>query len=146
MIISEEMIVYLKLIHGSFNTLVFILFCYQGWMGLKIRIARNSGRYPISSVIKRHRKAGPFLSILGVSGYIAGLIVGRLGHDHTHTSTFSPHLALGSVLVIAILLVFLISRRIKGLDSFWRTIHFFAGLCLLCLYILQVLFGLNILF
>lgn len=28
--IGKEVVVYLKFIHGSFNSLVFILFCYQG--------------------------------------------------------------------------------------------------------------------
>jgi hypothetical protein len=143
---SKEVMVYLKAIHGSFNSFVFILFCYQGWLGLKIRISRKTGRYPISSVIKRHRKAGPFIAGLGLSGYAAGLIVGRLSHDHAHTSTSSSHLMLGSVLVVAILVVLLLSRRIKGMDPFWRTIHFFSGLCLLCLYMTQIIFGLNILF
>jgi len=60
--VSKDVIVYLKAMHGSFNSLMFILFCYQGWLGLKVRIARNEGRYPIPTVIKRHRKAGPFLA------------------------------------------------------------------------------------
>ena len=143
--ISKEVVVYLKIMHGSFNSLVFIFFCYQGWLGLQIRKARAQGRYPIPSTIKRHRTAGPFLAGLGLLGYVAGLIVGRLGHDHAHTSAFSPHLVSGSVLVIAIVLVLLISKRIKGIDPFWRTIHFSSGLCLLCLYVIQIIFGLRIL-
>ena len=141
--ISKEVVVSLKAMHGSFNSLVFILFCYQGWIGLRVRIARIEDRYPVTSVIKRHRKAGPFFAGLGLLGYIAGLIVGRLSNDHAHTTSFSLHLILGSVLVVAILVVLLISRRIKGMDPFWRTIHFFSGLCLLCLYIIQIISGLG---
>lgn len=144
--ISKEVVVYLKVMHGSFNSLMFILFCYQGWLGLKIRIARVEDRYPITSVIKRHRKAGPFLVVLGLLGYVAGLIVGAVSEDHAHTFTFSPHLVLGSVLVVTILAVLLISRRIKGIDPFWRTIHYCFGICLLCLYVIQIIFGLNVLF
>jgi len=143
--ISKEVVAYLKVMHACFNSLVFILFCYQGWLGLKIKKARIEGRYPISSIIKRHRKTGPFIAGLGLLGYFAGLIVGRLSHDHAHTFSFSPHLVLGSVLVIAILLVLLISKRIKGVNPFWRTIHFSFGLCLLCLYVIQIIFGLRIL-
>lgn len=31
--VSKEVVVYLKAMHGSFNSVVFILFCYQGWAG-----------------------------------------------------------------------------------------------------------------
>jgi hypothetical protein len=33
---------YLKILHGSYNAVIVILFFYQGWLGLSIRRAASS--------------------------------------------------------------------------------------------------------
>ena len=141
--INREIIAYLKLAHGSFNGLVFLLFCYQGMMGKKIRRTRKEGRPHDVALIKRHRMNGPILALLGMAGYIAGLTIGFL--DHGLTFKYPLHLGVGSVIFVTIVLIFFVSKQIKGHDSHWRDLHFYLGLLLLGLYCAQIFTGLGIL-
>jgi hypothetical protein len=54
---------YFKLAHGTFNSLVMLLFIRQGWLGLQIRKNRLSGT-PLVPAIKRHRRTGPIAAAL----------------------------------------------------------------------------------
>jgi len=143
--IEKELVAYLKLVHGLFNSLVFLLFCYQGWMGWRIRRSRQAGGPPSFAVVKRHRKTGPVFAGLGIMGYLFGLVLGWLNHNLNLNYRHTIHLPVGTVLAVAIVLAFLASRGIKSPDSSWRTHHFLLGLLLLSLYFFQVIIGLGIL-
>lgn len=134
---------YLKILHGSFNTVVGLLFLYQGSLGLRIRKERRAGGQRNVTVIKRHRRWGPILAILGVAGYLAGAVLVYI--DKGHLVGYSIHLMAGSCIALLIMTTFIISRKIKGSESPWRTPHFVIGLFILSLYLLQIYIGLNIL-
>lgn len=64
---------YLKVVHVAFNAGIILLFLYQGWVGLRIRKARKGGGGFVPKNISRHRKLGPILALLGLSGLFFGL-------------------------------------------------------------------------
>ena len=131
-----------KLIHGSFNTLLALAFFYQGWMGLKIRRGRHRAELPIK-VMKRHRRLGPWLVGLGIFGYCAGLILVYI--DKKNLLEYPLHLIVGCVIVLLLLGQYWVSRKIKGLDSPWRTPHLAIGVGIIVLYVFQILVGLSVL-
>ena len=141
--ISAEYMDYLKVLHGSFNTIVGFLFLYQGLLGLRIRKERKSGGQRDVMVIKRHRREGPIFAALGVTGYLVGVVLVYL--DTGHLVEYPSHLITGSGIALLIMTTFIISRKIKGSESPWRTPHFVIGLCILFLYLLQIYIGLDIL-
>ncbi|MFN3481293.1 MAG: hypothetical protein ACK415_13040, partial [Thermodesulfovibrionales bacterium] len=47
----------------------------------------------------------------------------------------------GLSIILLVAITFIISRKIKGLDSPWRTPHFRIGLVILLIYFIQVLIG-----
>jgi peptidoglycan/LPS O-acetylase OafA/YrhL len=134
----------LKILHGSYNTLVMFLFFYQGFIGWKIRRERIQGKTRDFSLIRKHRKAGPIFAILGVLGFLIGLVLVFI--DKGHLLQYPIHFTFGLLLVFLIGLVYFISRKIKGPESPIRTPHFIMGLSLLVIYILQVFIGLDVLF
>ena len=141
--IDKDIIANLRLVHGSYNALMMMLFIYQGWLGLRIRRGRMAGNPPLET-IKRHRKTGPVFAIMGVLGFFAGVTLIYL--DYGRILKYPPHFITGLAIAFAIAAVFLISRKIKGLDSEWRTPHFRRGILLVCLYLVQVFLGIGILF
>ncbi len=140
--LDKQTIAYLKLVHGFYNASMMLLFIYQGWLGLRIRKQRMRGVQAFE-VIKRHRKFGPVLALLGVAGFFAGLVLIYL--DTGRILKYPQHFITGLAVVFSIIATFIISRKIKGLDSPWRTPHFRRGLAVLILYTIQVFFGLRIL-
>jgi len=52
----------------------------------------------------------------------------------------------GCTIVLCLLSTFLISRKIKGPDSSYRTPHFVLGITILCLYLAEVFLGIGVLF
>lgn len=134
---------YLKILHGSFNTIVGLLFLYQGSLGLRIRKERKAGEQRNAAVIKRHRSGGPIYAVLGVAGYLAG--IGLVYIDKGNLWVYPYHLLTGSVIALLIMTTFVISRKIGDSESPWRTPHFVIGLFILFLYLLQIYIGLNIL-
>ena len=134
----------LKILHGSYNTLVMFLFFYQGFIGWKIRRERIQGKTRDFSLIRKHRKAGPIFAILGILGFFIGLVLVFV--DKGHLLQYPLHFVTGSLLVSLIVLVYFISRKIKGPESPLRTPHFVMGLSLIVIYILQVFIGLDVLF
>lgn len=129
--------------HAIFNSLVALAFLYQASMGLIIRRGRKMGE-PRFVAIKRHRRFGPFLVAMGILGYCLGLILVLI--DKGRVLEYPLHLAVGSLIVIFLLGQYAVSRKIKGLESPWRTPHLAVGVGILCLYALQIVVGLTVFF
>ena len=136
-----------KYLHGTFNSLVFLLCCLQGYWGLTIRRARVAGKGPVPQSIRRHRKVGPFFALLGLLGVIGGLTLGYFLHrvPVVYNLYVSIHLLLAFCIAILIILTFFSSRKIKNVRSIWRSYHALLGACLICFYSAQVMLGLAIL-
>jgi hypothetical protein len=141
--ISLEWIAPLRLLHGAYNTLIALAFVYQGWLGLKVRKTRRSGDDGDLRAVRQHRANGPILVFLGALGYAAGAALILL--DKGHLFEYRLHHLAGATLVILLAAVLLVSRKIRGPISPWRTPHFLLGITLLCAYLAQLLLGLNIL-
>jgi hypothetical protein len=140
--ISKQIIAYLKLLHGSYNAFIIVLFVYHGLNGLKIRRNRIKGKQDLG-VVKRHRKLGPVLALLGISGFFAGLTLIYL--DKGRIMEYPIHFITGLTIALAITATYFISRKIKGDESKIRTIHFLIGILIICLYLFQAFLGLGIL-
>lgn len=132
-----------KVIHGSFNALLALVFFYQAWMGLAIRKARKK-KEPRISFIKRHRRLGPLLVVMGLAGYLAGIILVLI--DEGRLLEYPLHLFVGSLIVFFLFGQYAVSRKIKGPESSWRTPHLVIGVTILCLYVLQIIIGLGVIF
>lgn len=141
--IDKEFIAYFKIVHGFFNLCMMALFCYQGWMGYLIRQARTAGAPAPLDAVRRHRKAGPVFALWGVMGFFAGVTMIML--DKGRVLEYPLHFLMGSLIAAVIGSVYLVSRRISGPEPHYRNIHFVLGMCLLALYVIQVLLGLGIL-
>ena len=139
----RQLIGYLRLLHGAFNLFVMMFFIYQGRTGLRIRKERDKG-IVTPSLIKKHRTAGPVLAVLGLLGFISGIVI-VLFHFATVVK-YPLHLAVGSALALCIAATYRISRGIKVHEPQWRTLHFAFGLGILNLYAAQVFLGFGILF
>jgi len=140
----HDLIPYLKYLHGLFNGFVAFLFIYQGWLGLTIRKERVAGRSPTVSVIKRHRKTGPIVALMGIAGFFAGANIVYL--DEGRIFEYPVHFIFGLSIAALIFTTYLMSKKIKGGKSTFRTPHLFAGVAIICLYFIQAFFGINMLF
>ena len=136
---SKELISYLKLFHGAYNSLILMLFVYQGVLGLKIR---KSDQKPFH-LIKRHRKIGPVAAVLGVAGFIAGTTLVYL--DKRRIFVYPLHFITGLFIVSLIIATYIISNKIKGPDPYWRDRHYILGILILSLYFIQAFLGLGVL-
>jgi hypothetical protein len=136
---SKELIEYLKLFHGTYNTVVLLLFFYQGILGLKIRKSENRP----ARIIKRHRKIGPVAALLGVAGFIAGMTVVFI--DAGRIFKYPVHFTTGLLIAALIITTYFISKKIKGPDKYWRDRHYAVGIFILCLYLIQFVLGLGVL-
>jgi hypothetical protein len=141
---DKQLIPYLKLVHGSFNTLVMLLFLYQGRLGLRIRGQRKRSNGPaVFIVIRKHRRFGPILVFLGFIGFLAGLTL--VIFDQGRVFEYPLHLITGSLIVLLLITTFFISKKIRASDSPWRTPHFIVGVFIISFYIIQLFLGLGIL-
>jgi FtsH-binding integral membrane protein len=131
-----------KVAHGSFNALLALVFLYQARMGLTIRRGRKRGE-PQLIAMRRHRRLGPYLVVMGLLGYCLGLILVYV--DKGRVLEYPLHLAVGSLIVLFLLGQYAVSRKIKGLESSWRTPHVAIGVGLICLYVLQIVIGVSVL-
>jgi cytochrome b561 len=136
---SREIIGYLKLFHGTYNTIIMILIVYQGMLGMKIRKSKAT---PVN-IIKRHRKIGPIAVMLGIAGFFAGLTITFL--DFGRIFKFPLHFITGLIIVFALIMTYFISEKIKGPDKLWRNRHYAFGILIIVLYVLQVILGISIL-
>ena len=134
----------LKYAHGLFNGLVILLFLYQGWLGLQIRNLRKSGSPPEVKFVRRHRKFGPVFAIIGIFGFIGGISTVYLSEGEIFEHPI--HFLTGLTICSLIITTFLVSRKIRGRDSGWRTIHYFNGLLIISLYFFQAYLGISMLF
>lgn len=141
--IASEWIGIIRVLHGAYNALLALAFLYQGWLGLKIRKVRRTGDAKDFGVIRRHRGNGPVLALLGILGYVAGAILITI--DKGHFFEYRGHHVMGLSIVILLATMFLVSQKIKGPVSPWRTPHLLLGLTILGAYLVQLLLGLNIL-
>ncbi|MBI5558153.1 MAG: DUF4079 family protein [Deltaproteobacteria bacterium] len=139
----RQIIPWLALGHGIFNALVMLFFCYQGWLGHVIRVNRLAGGPPPLPAVRRHRRFGPWLVVLGWSGFMAGLLIVLI--DKGRVAAYPLHFSLGFSIVLAQAAAWGVSRKIKGRGLTGRAPHRLLGMLILSLYPLQVLIGLAIL-
>jgi len=143
-LISEKLLPPLRLAHGLFNFSVMLMFFYTARFGLQIRRARLKGEKRSPFAIKRHRKLGPILAILGGLGFCAGLTLVLL--DTGNIIKYPAHLTVGATIVSLLLATFLVSRKITGTGpSPYRQVHFLLGLAILSCYVVEVILGLGVL-
>lgn len=142
--IDKEVLAYLRIVHGAFNSCVFLLFLWQGWLGVGIRRQRLSGGPLPVGLVSWHRRIGPKLALLALLGFLSGGTVALL--DEGELFEHALHFTTGLIIAVAVVATFLISKQVKGLTSSWRTRHFVAGVAVVCLYVIQLLLGLGILF
>jgi hypothetical protein len=141
--IDRTLIEYAKVAHGSLNCAIMLTFLYQGWLGLMIRKRRKAGAAAEFPVIKKHRKLGPFLALLGILGFLAGPTLVYI--DRGHVFEYPLHFIVGAFIALCLITTYTISRKIKAGDP-WRTPHFVIGILIVFLYVVQVLIGLEVLF
>ena len=143
-LIGRQLLLNLRWVHAFYNGVVLLLFFYHGWLGATIRRARRAKAPLPFAAIKRHRKMGPFLVILGVTGFFIGFTLILL---HTgNVLEYPPHFFTGLAIVILLMTTWAVSRKIKGPDSPYRTPHFAVGIAILCFYLSEAVLGLGILF
>jgi hypothetical protein len=119
-----------------------LLFFYHGRRGIKIRRARRAKAPLPFPAIKRHRGMGPVLTILGMLGFSIGFTLVLL--DTGRILEYPAHLFTGLAIVILLISTWVISRRIKGPDSPFRTPHFILGIAILCLYFIEAFLGIGV--
>jgi hypothetical protein len=142
-LVSRELIANLKLVHGLFNLTMALLFCYHGRNGFLIRRARN-GKGPLQlQAIKRHRKMGPLLALLGAAGFSAGLILVMV--DTGNVLSYPPHLFVGTAIVTLLLITYRVSLKIAGPSHPERDLHYRLGIAILALYLVNVVLGIGVL-
>jgi peptidoglycan/LPS O-acetylase OafA/YrhL len=137
------MLPWLALGHGIFNALVMLCFCCQGWLGHVIRRSRLAGGPAPLPMVRRHRRFGPWLVVLGWAGFLAGLIIVLI--DEGRVAEHPLHFSLGLVIVLTQAGAFAASRKIRGRGPEGRGLHRLLGILILCLYPVQVFVGLGIL-
>jgi hypothetical protein len=142
--IPREWLDVLRIAHGSYNTIIALAFGYQGWLGLKLRRERRAGGARDFVIVRKHRNRGPLLVLLGILGYVAGVVL--IYADKGHLFKYPLHHIVGLGIVILLTTTFFIARKIKGPESPWRNRHVVVGIGILCLYLVQLFLGLNILF
>jgi hypothetical protein len=131
-------------LHALINLSIFLLFMFQASLGLRIRSARKAASPPAIKAIRLHRRLGPVLVLLGVSGFFSGWII--VFYHYCNLFHYPLHSLTGLSVALMIMITFYISKNIRGADSHWRTIHFSSGLILLCLYAVQIFLGIGIFF
>lgn len=141
-LISRELIVYLKLLHGLFNLTVVLLFFYHARNGLLIRRART-GNTPLPiQAVRRHRRMGPVLALLGAAGFSAGLILTLL--DTGKLLKYPPHLFVGLTIVLLLFTSYRVSGKIVGSNPSKRDLHYRLGVAILALYLVNAVLGIGV--
>ena len=142
-LIGRQLLLNLRWVHAFYNGCLLLLFLYHGWLGGSIRRARRAKAPLPFPAIRRHRKTGPFLVILGAAGFFIGFTLVLL---HTgNLLEYPSHLFTGFALVTLLCATWLLSRKIKGPASPHRTPHFIMGIAILFLYLAEAFLGLGIL-
>jgi len=133
----------MKYLHALYSGFIALLVFYQGWIGFKIRRERVAGRPPIVKVVKRHRKMGPVITIMGIAGFFAGAITVYLNEGRFFQHPI--HFVIGLSIAAFVSTTFVISRKIRSQDSPLRHPHFIVGLVIICLYCIQIFVGISML-
>jgi hypothetical protein len=141
--VDKAFIAYFKLAHGFFNLSMFCLFCYQGWIGLRMRKARLAGAPMPLDLVRLHRRMGPVLALLGPLGFVAGMTVVLL--DKGRVFEYPLHFLAGLLIVLLIASTYAVSRKITAPGAPYRDVHFGLGMLLLLFYAVQSFLGLAIL-
>lgn len=139
---DEQALSLLRLVHGSYNSVMVMLFLYQGYLGFRIRRNRKAGT-PSPKLVRKHRRMGPFLAVFGVAGFLAGVVLAFLGHGYIAENPL--HFSTGLLIVVLIIATFIVSRQITASENSSRNLHFMIGLLINSLYLIQAFFGLRIL-
>ena len=142
-LLGQELIANLKLVHGLFNSTVIFLFFYHARNGLLIRRARLAKAPPPIAAIKRHRRMGPLLALLGAGGFAAGLILVIL--DTGNILSYPLHFFVGVAILLLLFLTYRLSRKIAGPDAPQRDLHFLLGVAILVLYLANAFLGVGVL-
>jgi hypothetical protein len=143
-LIDKQLLSDFRLVHGIFNFTAMLLFAYQARLGLRIRRARLAKAPMPFAAIKGHRRSGPVFSGVAVFGYVSGVVLVLL--DTGQILKYPAHFVAGTLVVLVLSAVVLLSRSIKGQASPFRAYHYAAGVTLLVLYPVQVLLGIGVLF
>lgn len=143
-LIDKDVLVYLRMLHGIYNTCMLLLFVYQGWLGIIIWRARHAKLSSPFSEIRRHRRYGPILAVMGGFGFLAGITL--VLFDTGRILEYPYHFFTGLVIVILLIAAWILSRMIKGSASPYRLPHFIVGAAILCLYFIEAGLGLDVLF
>ncbi len=143
-LISRELLSLLRLIHGSYNVSVMLLFLHQGRLGLEIRRARASGAPLPFPAIRRHRRAGPVFAGLALLGFLFGLSLVTV--DTGNIFEYPSHLTVGTLIMLLLAMMIFVSRKIKGQDTVNRRRHFLIGQAILACYFLEIFLGVGVLF
>ena len=141
--LAKQVIAGLRLVHGTYNLLIFLLFWYQAFLGFTIRKARKAGGSN-QKAVRRHRKTGPVLAVLAIAGYAGGAVLGYL--DNGRVLKYPLHFFTGSTIVMLIILSVIVSRSITYGREEKRNLHLSLGVLLLWCYAFQAFLGLGILF
>ena len=142
-LVSRELIANLKLVHGLFNLIVMLLFFYHARNGLLIRRARTGKTPPLLHAIKRHRRFGPVLALLGGAGFFSGLVLVMI--DTGNVFQYAAHLFMGVAIVLLLFVSYRVSCKIAGPSAPQRELHFRLGLVILALYLVNVVLGIGVL-
>lgn len=141
--LSDRVVAVLQLGHAAFNGVLFLALAFQGLLGWRIRKRRVAGVLQNFSVVKRHRTLGPVLAALVPIGFLAGL--GTTYLSRGEWVRHPGHLTNGTILLGVVVAAFLASRRIRGAQSPWRDVHAALGVLLACVFLVQIVLGLDIL-
>ena len=140
-LISRELIAMFKLAHGLFNLSLLLLFIYHARNGLLIRRARTAKTSLPLQAIKKHRRMGPLLAMLGAAGFSAGLILVML--DTGNIFTYPLHLLVGLAILLLLFFTYRVSKAIAGPSAPARDLHYRLGLVILALYLVNVVLGIG---
>jgi hypothetical protein len=142
-LVSDELLANLRLVHGLFNSTVMLLFFYHARNGLLIRRARRANAPLPILAIKRHRRMGPLLALLGAGGFAAGLTLVIV--DTGKILRYPLHFFVGVTILLMLFLTYRLSRKIVGPDAPQRDLHFLLGIIILVLYLVNVVLGVGVL-
>lgn len=140
---TRELIPYLQGAHAVFNAVLLLGLLSLGIVGWGNRRNRLAGRPMNAPLVRRHRRWGVILAGILPFSYLGGL--GTVFLDFKTLLKFPLHLGIGTLLLAAVGLTYLASRKIRGLQSPWRTRHFLLGLACLVLFLAQAVLGLDVL-
>ena len=140
--LSKEIIVYMRYMHGAFNTLVALMVFSQFALGLRLMKARKHGSSdPQRS--RRHRRLGPLVVAAGLLGFTAGTTLIVL--DKGRVLVYPFHFATGALIALMLLSAFLLSKKISPESARVRILHGRVGIAIAALYLAQVILGLGVL-